>query len=39
MELSFDTIGKLYGKSDTWARVTYYRAKNKIVEYMEGLEL
>lgn len=38
-ELSFDTIGKLYGKSDTWARVTYYRAKNKIVEYMEGLEL
>ena len=37
-ELSFEDIGKLFGKSDVWARVTYYRAKNKIVEYMEGLE-
>lgn len=37
-ELSFESIGKAFGKSDVWARVTYYRAKNKIAEYMEGLE-
>ncbi len=37
-ELSFETIGQIFGKSDVWARVTYYRAKNKIAEYMEGLE-
>ncbi|QFT91155.1 RNA polymerase sigma factor SigM [Bacillus sp. THAF10] len=34
-ELSFETIGQLFGKSDSWARVTYYRAKKKIMAYME----
>ncbi len=34
-ELSFETIGHLFGKSDGWARVTYYRAKKKIMAYME----
>ncbi|MDD3242760.1 MAG: RNA polymerase sigma factor [Eubacteriales bacterium] len=34
-QLSFARIGELFGKSDNWARVTYYRAKVKI---REGLE-
>lgn len=25
-------ISRLFGKSDSWARVIYYRAKNKIIE-------
>lgn len=29
-ELSFADIGKLFGKSDSWARVIFYRAKTKI---------
>lgn len=37
-ELPFDTIGKLFGKSPGWARVTYYRAKTMIYNYMEGLD-
>lgn len=37
-QLPFDKIGKLFGKSDGWARVTYYRAKKEIVYYMEGLQ-
>ena len=35
-ELSFEAIGNLFGKSDGWARVTYYRAKKKIMAYMEA---
>ena len=35
-ELSFEKIGRIFGKSSGWARVTYYRAKMKIVEYMEA---
>ena len=31
-ELSFAQIGGLFGKSDAWARVVYYRAKQKIKE-------
>ncbi|NMO94420.1 RNA polymerase sigma factor [Paenibacillus lemnae] len=34
-ELSFAKIGQLFGKSDGWARVTFYRAKKKIAAYME----
>ena len=33
--LSFAEIGDALGKSETWARVTYFRAKNKILEKME----
>ncbi|MBQ5311910.1 MAG: sigma-70 family RNA polymerase sigma factor [Oscillospiraceae bacterium] len=29
-ELSFDEIGELFGKSGNWARVTHYRAKQKL---------
>lgn len=35
-ELPFATIGKLFGKSEGWARVTYHRARKQIMEYMEG---
>lgn len=31
-ELSYRQIGDLFGKTDTWARVTYHRAKLKIKE-------
>ncbi len=34
-ELSFAEIGMLWGKSESWARVTYHRAKMKIKEEME----
>lgn len=34
-ELPFEKIGTLFGKSANWARVTYYRAKKKIQNYME----
>lgn len=33
--LSFAEIGDALGKSETWARVIYFRAKNKILEKME----
>ncbi len=29
-ELSYQQISEIFGKSETWARVTYYRAKEKI---------
>ena len=29
---SFREIGELFGKNENWARVTYYRAKQKIVK-------
>ena len=32
--LSLKDISTIFGKSESWARVTYYRAKQKI---MEGL--
>ena len=31
-ELSFKDISELFGKSESWARVTYHRAKMKIKE-------
>lgn len=31
-ELSFRDIGALFGKTESWARVTYHRAKMKIKE-------
>lgn len=37
-ELSFEKIGHLFGKSAGWARVTYYRARKKIIEYMEEMD-
>ncbi len=37
-ELPFEKIGLLFGKSSGWARVTFYRAKKRILEYMEAME-
>ena len=34
-ELSFKQIGLLFGKTESWARVTYHRAKLKIKEELE----
>ena len=35
-ELSFSDIGELFGKSDSWARVTFHRARLMIKEEMEN---
>ena len=34
-ELSFRQIGSIFGKTETWARVTYHRARLKIIERMD----
>lgn len=34
-ELSFAEISKLHGKTESWARVTFHRAKNMIKERIE----
>lgn len=34
-ELSFREIGEIFGKSENWARVTYYRAKVKLKEELK----
>ena len=34
-ELSFREIADVCGKTETWAKVTFYRAKNKLIEGME----
>ena len=33
-ELAFREIGRIFGKTETWARVTYHRARLKIQERM-----
>lgn len=38
-ELSFRQIGSIFGKTETWARVTYHRARLKIVERMDNYEI
>ncbi|MUK90639.1 sigma-70 family RNA polymerase sigma factor [Ornithinibacillus sp. L9] len=37
-ELSFKEIGEIFNQSDTWARVNFYRAKNKLSAIMYGGE-
>lgn len=37
-ELPFSQIGYIFGKTENWARVTYYRARLKIQERMEKNE-
>lgn len=34
--LSFREIGEMLGKNENWARITFYRAKLKLKEEMEG---
>ena len=36
-ELPFEKIGLLFGKSAGWARVTFYRARKQIIDYMEAM--
>lgn len=36
--LSFREIGEALGKSENWARVNYFRAKNEILKRLEGAE-
>nr|MBP3598297.1 RNA polymerase sigma factor [Eubacterium sp.] len=35
-ECSYQEIGAVFQKSEVWARVTYFRAKEKIVNMMKG---
>ena len=35
-ELKFQEIAGLFGKSESWAKVTFYRAKDKLIELMEA---
>lgn len=37
-ELSFAKIGRIFEKTESWARVTYHRARLKIQERMEDYE-
>ena len=34
-ELSFKEIGSIFGKTETWARVTFHRARMMVKERME----
>lgn len=34
-ELPFAEIGSVFGKSDSWARVTYFRAKQRLQQQLE----
>ena len=34
-ELPFSQIGELFGKTDSWARLIFYRAKKKLQEVMK----
>lgn len=36
-ELPFGEIGDLFGKTESWARVTYFRARQKLKEAYDGL--
>lgn len=40
-ELSFRDIGGLFERSENWARVNFFRAKQKIIELLkeDGYEL
>ncbi|MBN6886420.1 RNA polymerase sigma factor [Cytobacillus horneckiae] len=35
-ELSFKQISQLFGKTESWARVTFHRSKQKILSMLEG---
>lgn len=35
-ELPFSQIGELFGKTESWARVTYFRARQKLKEAFDG---
>lgn len=35
-DLSFKEIADICGRSESWAKVTFYRAKSKLIEDLEG---
>lgn len=37
-ELQFREIAGIFGKTESWAKVTFYRAKEKLVKALEGKE-
>ena len=37
-ELPFREIAGIFGKTESWARVTFYRAKQKIIQELEGMK-
>ncbi|WP_124068200.1 sigma-70 family RNA polymerase sigma factor [Clostridium sp. E02] len=37
-EFTFAEIGGILGKSENWARTTYYRSKQKMMNEMEGVK-
>lgn len=37
-ELKFNDIGSIFGKSENWARVTFFRAKEKIIKILKDRE-
>ncbi|MBR5357337.1 MAG: hypothetical protein IK121_10500, partial [Lachnospiraceae bacterium] len=37
-ELSFKEIGELMGKTENWARVSFYRGKERLGKEMRGYE-
>ncbi|MCQ2468250.1 MAG: sigma-70 family RNA polymerase sigma factor [Ruminococcus sp.] len=38
-ELSFKEIGGVFGKTENWARTTFFRGKKKLIELMDKEEL
>lgn len=38
-ELKFSEIGEVFGKSENWARVNFFRAREKLAEMLEREEL
>ena len=36
-DLSFKEIADIFGRSESWAKVTFYRAKSKLIDDMEGI--
>ena len=37
-EFSFKEIGELLGRDETWARVTFYRGKQKLMKWRDKIE-
>lgn len=36
-ELSYKEIGQLFNKTESWARVTYYRGKQQLRRYLNEM--
>ncbi len=38
-DMSFAEIGEIFGKSETWARVTFFRGKERLREILKGEDI